>query len=299
MKPSGHGGGSDTVRIAGFAVFSILLCLAFGSTFVPWVRMAGASDLHSHVILIPAVSVWLWWIGREGRTVKLRGSVATALLPALAGAGLLIFSKEAGAAWIPGDRVSLEVLAWWCFFVTGCLVFLGPGFVTKAVFPLAFLLFMIPLPESAAAWIEGALLHPSAAMAESFLRLAGIPVLRDGLNLQLPGILIEVAAECSGIRSSFVLLILALLVARLFLKHPVGRIVLVLSVVPLGILRNALRIAVIGAMCVEGGPEMIDSWIHRRGGPLFFLLSLIPLVLIAFLLRRMAEKPTPQAEAGS
>ena len=42
---------------------------------------------------------------------------------------------------------------------------------------------------------------------------------------------------------------------------------LVACVIPLGILRNALRIVVIGMLCMSQGPHMIDSWIHRRGGP--------------------------------
>jgi len=62
--------------------------------------------------------------------------------------------------------------------------------------------------------------------------------------------------------------------------------VLVALVLPLGVLRNAFRIVVIGLLCVNIGPHMIDSAIHRRGGPLFFALSLIPLFLAAMWLHR-------------
>jgi len=61
---------------------------------------------------------------------------------------------------------------------------------------------------------------------------------------------------------------------------------LVAVVIPLGILRNGFRIFVIGALCVHFGPQMINSPIHRRGGPLFFALSLIPLFLLLWWLRR-------------
>ena len=40
-------------------------------------------------------------------------------------------------------------------------------------------------------------------------------------------------------------------------------------VIPLGILRNGFRIFVIGMLCVHIGPYMINSKIHRQGGPSF------------------------------
>jgi exosortase/archaeosortase family protein len=51
-------------------------------------------------------------------------------------------------------------------------------------------------------------------------------------------------------------------------------------------LRNGFRILVIGLLCVNVGPQMIHSVIHRRGGPVFFVLSLIPLLLLLWWLRR-------------
>ena len=71
-----------------------------------------------------------------------------------------------------------------------------------------------------------------------------------------------------------------------FSKSPWRRIVLVAFVIPLGIVRNGFRILVIGLLCVHVGPHMIDSVIHHRGGPLFFALSLVPLFLLLWWLRR-------------
>jgi len=73
--------------------------------------------------------------------------------------------------------------------------------------------------------------------------------------------------------------------------------VLVAAVIPLGILRNGLRIVFIGLLCVHGGPEMINSIFHRRGGPPFFVLSLIPLFFLLWWLRR-GETVGSQGTAG-
>ena len=98
--------------------------------------------------------------------------------------------------------------------------------------------------------------------------------------------MLEVARECSGIRSTIVLFITSVLASNLFLQSTSRRIALVALVIPLAIARNGFRILVIGLLCVHIGPHMIDSFIHHRGGPIFFVLSLIPLSFVLFLLRR-------------
>ena len=116
--------------------------------------------------------------------------------------------------------------------------------------------------------------------------LTGTPFWRDGTYIGLPGIVLHVAQECSGIRSTWVLFITSLLASHLLLRSPWRRVALVALVFPLGILRNPIRIVVIGLLCVNIGPHMIDSAIHRRGGPVFFAFSLVPLLLATVWLHR-------------
>jgi exosortase len=164
-------------------------------------------------------------------------------------------------------------------------------------FPLAYLIFMVPLPEPLADVLEQASATASAEMANLLFHLTGLPFLRDGQIFQLPNITLEVAQECSGIRSSLVLFITSILAANLFLKTTWRRLALVAIVIPLGIFRNGFRILVIALLCVNVGPQMINSLIHRRGGPLFFVLSLVPLLLVLWWLRRGEQKARhPKAE---
>jgi len=83
-----------------------------------------------------------------------------------------------------------------------------------------------------------------------------------------------------------VLLMTSILAANVFLKTSWRRIVLVAFVIPLGILRNGFRILVIGLLCANVGPQMIHSPIHTRGGPVFFVLSLIPFLLLLWWLHK-------------
>jgi exosortase len=154
---------------------------------------------------------------------------------------------------------------------------------------------MVPMPDGMAEAIETALISASAEVANLLFHISGTPFLRAGLIFQLPNITIEVAQECSGIRSSWVLFMTSILAANLFLKTRWRRFALVAFVIPLGILRNGFRILVIGLLCVNIGPQMIHSLIHRRGGPVFFVLSLIPFFLVLWWLRR-GDARTRRAE---
>ena len=107
------------------------------------------------------------------------------------------------------------------------------------------------------------------------------------------------APECSGIHSSLVLFITSLLAGYLLLNSPWKRAVLVLAVVPLALLRNGLRIVTIGQLCVHVSPDMINSYIHRKGGPIFFALSLIPFFLLLLFLRRLGSRTNPKANVPS
>ena len=107
-----------------------------------------------------------------------------------------------------------------------------------------------------------------------------------GIVLELPGMFLRVAPQCSGLNSTLALFVTNMLAEHLFLRRLVNRAWLSACIIPLAILRNGLRIFVIGQLCLHLGPQMIDSDIHRHGGPVFFVLSLIPLFAALVFVRR-------------
>lgn len=269
-------------------VFGILAgwTLLFAPTWVEWVRFALGHDLHSHVLLIPAVTVYLLHADRASLgPVRVAGSrrwIPWALV-ALVGWGVLLGTSQATGG---VDQVALHVALWLLGLWSLLFGLLGGAWWRSACFPLLFLLFMIPIPAAVEHGLQNLLMTASAWLTEWVFDLGGIPVHRRGQILEIPGIVMEVAEECSGIRSTWVLLITSILASYMFLRSPLRRLILVAFVLPLGVLRNAIRIYVIGWLCVEKGPHMIDSWIHREGGPVFFAISLVPLLVLAWLLRR-------------
>jgi exosortase C (VPDSG-CTERM-specific) len=280
-------------------LFCALLVVAFGKPLLGLFQLATHSDVHSHVLLVPFVSAYLLHVRRSQLPRNYEWSVGFAVVWLLIAVAVLswVWIHKAGIS--HNDFLTLTTFAFVCFFVAGAFAFLGGKWVRAATFPVFFLAFMIPMPEAMVDALETASKLASAEAANFFFNITETPVLRDGTVFQLPGIGIQVAKECSGIRSSWVLLITSFLTANLFLHSTWRRVILVGFVIPLGIVRNGFRIFVIGTLCIHYGPQMIDSVIHHHGGPLFFVLSLIPLFLLLFWLRRTESRPSTPSSGDS
>jgi exosortase C (VPDSG-CTERM-specific) len=286
---SGRVHDAASVRLFLFAVFVLLLSLSFFVPFKSLASLAMHDELHSHVFLVPAIACYILYIIRDQLPKTYRSSFVWATLVLIAAASFLIIASKWNTYWL-----TATILSFVCFLVAGGFACFGKHWMKVAAFPFAFLLFMAPLPVPVVQWLETASKLASADCARFFFYLTGTPVLRDGTIFQLPGIVIEVAQECSGIRSSWVLFIASILASYLFLRRPSHRVILVLAAVPLGVLRNGFRIAVIGLLCIRFGPQMIHHPIHRRGGPLFFVLSLIPLIAVLWALKRREDRSSTQ-----
>lgn len=272
-------------RFSGWCIYLAILCAAFALPLREFATYTAHSDVHSYVLLVPFVTAYLVYI----RWRQLSSELTTSWPPAAAlttlGVGAL-FAGQHFSNLGQNDHMTLIALSLVCFAIAGAFLFLGTKWARSAMFPLFFLAFFIPLPEVVVDTLEEASKQASAEVASWLFLITGTPFLRTETMFQLPGITIAVAKECSGIRSSLVLIITSLLAANMFLRTTWRRALLVAAVIPLGLFRNAVRILVISLLCVHIGPHMINSVIHRRGGPFFFALSLVPLFAILWLFRR-------------
>jgi exosortase C (VPDSG-CTERM-specific) len=277
----------------GFGLFSGAWIALFSLVLIPLIRFSLGSELESYIPLIPFISLYLL-VTKKPRemtdhgTVELRRSVATGLgivaVILLVVHGVLISGGRIGGN---ASVLVLPVVA----FVTGLLggavfCFGWPAF-RSALFPWVFLYLMTPFPEPVAHWMRVALQQGSAEAAALMFTLTGTSVFRDGLSFQLPGLVIQVAEECSGIHSSLVLVITSLVAGHLFLQKNWTRLLLVAVVIPLGLIRNGFRIVSISLLTIHVDPGIIDSPLHHRGGPVYFVLSLAVLALILWGLRRI------------
>ena len=218
----------------------------------------------------------------------------------LSGIALLL---RLGIAWHPWQGTASEGLSasifslvlWWIGVVIAC--FAMESFRSH-LFPLCFLFLIVPLPERALNWTTVFLQRQSAWSTSALFQLIGVPVTRDGVILSIPGLTIQIEQECSSIRSSTMLVIVALILAYLFLKAPWRRIVLVLATIPASIAKNAIRIFIIAELGTRVNPSFLHGGLHRNGGIVFLSLAVLVITGLLWLLRRGEMRPPRAGPKG-
>ena len=123
-------------------------------------------------------------------------------------------------------------------------------------------------------------------MASHLFGLAGVPVYAEGLALRLPWVTLDVAPECSGLRSSLALLIATLVAGQIFLARPYHAVLLAAAIGPISLLRNGLRIFALGTLSGRWGNWVLTSPLHQHAGPVLFAASLLPVGLLLVWFRR-------------
>lgn len=277
-----------------YAFLGLLLCYCL--PLFDLVRFSIGSELFSHIVLIPVVSAYLSWSCRSALLIRSVPNRMLASCLIIGGGGILVGYWALSLLGVPFARQDALVMTSSSFvllFVGICALYLGRKTLNAFAFPLLFLIFLVPIPTFLIGLIESFLQHGSADVAGVLFNIFGTPVFRQDLVFQLPGILIQVAPECSGIHSSLALFITSVLAGYFFLRSPIYRTILALAVIPLALLRNGFRVFTIGELCVHISPDMIDSYIHHHGGPIFFALSLIPFFALLFALYRLERGRQP------
>lgn len=259
------------------------------SPIVATLRLALNRDAYTYVLLIPPLSLAL--ISFEIKNAPPERGMKRWFGLILLGVAVILRIYTALAPWYPSfaEKPSVGIGAlviWWIGSVVLCL---GIDAFRRFLFPLCLLFLMIPIPEQGVTWITDVLQQQSASASSLLFRLIGVPVVRDGVVLSIPGLTIEVAKECSSIRSSTMLVIVTLILAHLFLRSGWRRAVLVLVAIPVSILKNGIRIVTIAELGTRLNPSFLHGNLHHYGGVVFLSLGLLVVIVLLFALRRAEE----------
>jgi len=268
-----------------FAALWALSLSLWWHSLIATLTLALAGDAYTHILLVFPISIALVYLERN--TVRFtvewgfKSGVALMLL------GLLATAIAKWSAAISVDaRLSWNMFALVIFWI-GCIVLcFGLRTFRSLVFPLCFLFLIVPIPEFALSRTVEWLQQQSALAARIMFRCAGVPVTQDGIMLSIPNLDIEVARECSSIRSSLMLVITTTVMSHLLLRSWWRKAVLVAVSVPLSVVKNGLRIFVIGELGTRVNPEFLDGNLHHHGGILFLALALGGVSVLLWLLRR-------------
>ena len=270
----------DRISLIQFGI--IVGCLTL--LYVPVMRELVYDWIHlpdfSHGFLIPVISLYLVY-ERRNRLSNLSPSGQWAGLGVIIFGIILFFLGKLASEYFT-IRCSLLVI------IGGLILFLlGKDFFKNLIFPLIFLIFMIPIPSLLMDQITFPMQIFASKVAAKFLDWVEIPVLREGNIIQLANTFLEVAEACSGIRSLISLLALSVIFAYLSQKSTLKRILLTLSAFPIAITANAIRVTTTGILAHYYGDEIAQGFFHGFSGWILFAVAFICLFLVGTLLSKI------------
>ena len=272
--------------------FIALSCFVFWAPLRNLITFTLTHDYGSHVLLIAPLSIFLIYLKRHKIfSVRVDPDRKETII---AGSGLfllgLIFFLASKYRPLSPDKLSLEILSLVVLWMSVFVFCYGRQSLIRARFPLLFLLLIVPFPEFIIDRAIFALQVGSSDVAYGLLRILNVPVLKEGFILRLPIVDLEVAKECSGIRSSIALLVTMLVAAEFALRSPWRKVVLVVAIIPILVIKNGVRIVTIYLLAAYLNPAFLHGWLHTSGGVVFYLLGLVALIPVAVLLRRSERK---------
>jgi exosortase len=278
----------------GFAALCAVSLLAGWHSLVDTFALSLRDDEFTHVLLILPVGAALmfleWRTLRTVITLNVRsGSVCLTI------AALIACSALCWPAPLPSDLLlSIRMLAlvlWWIGAFQLCF---GTRASRLVLFPLCFLLGLVPLPQLAVNMIVAQLQQGSAWAAHVLFAAFGVPVVHDGMLLTIPGLTLQVAQKCSSIRSSSMLLVTTMVLAQLLLRSPWRKALVIGLAVPLSVAKNGLRIFTIAMLGTRVDPGYLTGRLHHEGGIVFFAITLIVIFALLWVLQRgedLSRKP--------
>jgi exosortase len=277
------------IRASRFFCFVALLLLPLLLWWRPLLQtldLALHNGEYTHILLVlptSAALIFLEW--RSIQPIFSAGYVLGSLLLVL-GAADGGFSLWGWAGLADDNRLALSMTALVAWWIGSFILCFGMRAARMLAFPLGFLVLLIPLPSVVLNTIVAWLQDGSASTTALLFEAAGIPVSRQGILLAIPGLSIEVAKECSSIRSSLMLLITTLVLSHLFLRSTWRKGWLVLIALPLSVIKNGLRIFTISVLGTRVNPAFLHGQLHHSGGIVFFIVALAMVLLLLWLLQR-------------
>ena len=241
---------------------------------------------YTHLLLIlPAVAALIWL---ESGSVWRSSSVSSpaelslsesikSLSPSL-GAGLILLCVSlliAGLArWCmdlpPDEQLTANMLAVVTWWVGSFVLCFGTRLSRSLLFPLGLLFVLVPLPRFVVDEIVVWLQQTSAFTAHYMFFFARVPVAQRGILIDIPGLTVEVATECSSIRSSSMLLVTTMILAQLLLRTAWRKWM-------------AIAIAILGTRV---DPSYLTGKLHHQGGIVFFSIGLGCMFFVLWILQR-------------
>jgi exosortase len=275
---------ADLIPVAGSAV----LLVAYLGFFKALVAAAVTNPYAGHVSFVPVFAVLLLWLRRRDLLTLSRRNTP-------AGIGVVAAAMVVLAIGYTTASVLLQAVSFVAAVGGVTLWLFGFRGVQQVGFVLMFLLLMVPPPRDAVSALAPAVQQLVALFSGVVLRALQIPVEQQGILLYLPGMTLEVAEECAGLRFLPILFVFVAAFACAVLPTTGVQLVLISVSIPVAMLANAARVAATSAAAYAVGPHVVTGPAHYYIGKSFWALALLAMIGLAYMLRARATRVVSDA----
>ena len=233
--------------------------------FAPvWADMAMQwwdASTYNHILFVPLILGWLVWQ---------RAPQLAALDPVGWWPGLLVLAGGL-FIWLLGDISGLALATHVGVIVAmqACvLALLGPRVSLALLFPLAYAGFLVPFGDEMVPLLQMVTAHLTIGLTT----WSGIPAIIEGVFIDTPAGLFEVAEACSGVKFLVAMIALGVLAAHVCFVSPRRRVLFILAAVTLPVLANGVRAWGTIYIAQSQGIAFAQGFDHIFYGWVFFAL---------------------------
>jgi exosortase len=278
-------------KSAPFLRFSVLAAISLLFSWKPLVStlaLAVRDDRYTHLLLILPVTMSLIYL--EWKSSELHAESVPSLALLVAALLLMIATRLPGFAFHSDEQLAVNMLGLVVWWVGAFIVSFGTRAFWRALFPLCFLLWLVPIPEFVLNPVVKLLQQGSVASARALFAAVGTPVAQDGTRITIPGLTVEVAPECSSIRSSLMLVVTTMVLAQVSLRSAWRKTLAAAVAIPLSVAKNGLRIFVLAMLTTRVDRSFITGKLHHQGGIIYFLIALGVIISLIWITRRSEKR---------
>ena len=233
-------------------------------------RDSWSTEQGGHGPLVLVTGIWAVWRELKGKQINLRPGNLLVSLPLIGLAlGIFVIARITGI-------IEIEAFAMYGALVVGAYALFGPALIRAIWFPLVYLAFTLPPPDTVVAFVTQPVKIAISAWTVSLLHLAGYPVASSGVTIQIGQYQLLVAAACAGLNS--IVTLTALCLFYVYLRHrsnPIAFLVISVAAIPVAVVSNFVRVMALVLITYYFGDATAQGFVHDFAGLLMFSVALL------------------------
>ena len=239
-------------------------------TMIQVARDSWSTEQGGHGPLVLATGLWALWRELKNSRAEARpGKMPlTAALLALS-LGIFIVARITGI-------LEIEAFAMYGALVTAAYAIVGGAVIRAVWFPLVYLAFTLPPPDTVVAIVTQPIKIAISSWAVTVLSWAGYPIASSGVTIQIGQYQLLVAAACAGLNS--IVTLTALCLFYVYLRHrsnPIAFVVISLAAIPVAVISNFVRVLVLVLVTYHLGDAAAQGFLHDFAGLTMFAIALL------------------------